>query len=185
MTSINGDFEKLGDDIFDKYNCYPGDGERNHCLRLIEFARLHARQMNADLDPGLTHMAAMLHDLGLMVALRPGTNYLTRTVEITKKELLDCDIDDQTWSVLEESLLFNHAMIPPHSLAPPVEAFRRAVFTEHSRGLQRFGVSRHAVKGVFRAVPWANFTAVLADFIWKTVIFEPTTIPQIFIPHSR
>lgn len=176
------ELKALGDKIFDSYNIYPGDGERNHCLRLVELARLHAGKAGTELDEGLLHLAAMLHDLGLMVKLRPGSNYLTRTWELARQEIDRGELDEPSWKLLEESLLYNHAMRPPRPLLGPAEAFRRAVFTEHSRGIQRFGLPRREVTAVFDAVPWANFDAVLADFIWKTVVFEPMAIPRIFFP---
>lgn len=182
MDETADDLTSLGHSIFDKYNCYPGEGERNHCLRLIEFARLHLKHDGEQGDDGLLSLAAMLHDLGLMVQLRPGTNYLTRTVEIVHNELDDRGFDSETWELLEDCLLFNHAFTPPHELAPLAEAFRRAVFTEHSRGLRRFGVSRREVRSVFKTIPWDNFNIVLADFIWKTAVFEPSTIRSIFFP---
>lgn len=171
-----------GDRIFERYNIYPGQGERNHCLRLIEFALLHGREMNVRLDGELLHLAAMLHDLGLMVNVEPGTNYLTRTVDVARKELEDAELDEEQWKVLEDCLLYNHALRPPYRLPSLAEAFRRAVFTEHTRGARRFGVSRRLVKAVFREIPWENFNSVLADFVWKTAVFEPKTIRHIFLP---
>lgn len=149
------------------------------------FAQLHARELALTVDQELLHLAAMLHDLGLMVAPRPGTNYLTRTLELARSELSDAELDDDQWKLLEESLLYNHAMRPPHRLVPQAEAFRRAVFTEHSHGTRRFGVPKADVAEVYDRIAWENFSAVLADFIWKTTVFEPTTIAQIFFPRGR
>jgi hypothetical protein len=182
MTSANPELRRVGDQIFERYNIYPGVGERNHCLRLIEFALLHGREMKVSVDEDLLHLAAMLHDLGLMVSIEPDTNYLTRTVEIARKELAPVELGDERWQPLEDCLLYNHAVRPPYELPPVAECFRRAVFTEHTRGVRRFGVSRHLVKAVFREIPWANFSAVLADFVWKTALFEPGSLRQIFLP---
>lgn len=172
----------LGDEIFDRYNAYPGDGERNHCLRLVEFARLHARLSGIDVDEGLLHLNAMLHDLGLMVKFERGTTYLTRTLVLARKELEEVELDDEVWTVIEECLLYNHAVRLSAPLQPLAESFRRAVFTEHTRGVQRFGLPNKEVRAVFRAVPFDNFATVLADFFWKTLVFEPGTVPHIFFP---
>lgn len=188
MDGNTEDLGSIGDSIFGKYNCYPGDGERNHCLRLVDFARLHLKLNGQQADEGLLYLAAMLHDLGLMVQLRPGTNYLTRTVEIAHDELDeldDLDLSDETWEILEDCLLYNHAFTPPHELSHLAEAFRRAVFTEHTHGVRRFGVSRRDVRSVFKDNPWDNFGVVLADFVWKTTVFEPASIRSIFFPRSK
>lgn len=176
------DLHDLGNEIFGRYNTYPGDGERNHCLRLIEFARLHARQSGTDVDEGLLHLNAMLHDLGLMVKFERGTTYLTRTLVIARKELEHLELDDEVWRVIEECLLYNHAVRLATPLQPLAEAFRRAVFTEHSRGVKRFGLAKKDVSTVFHDIPFDDFATVLADFIWKTVVFEPRTVPFIFFP---
>ncbi len=170
------------DELFDRVNVYPGDGQRNHCLRLVDFAGLHADAMGSRPDGELLYLAAMLHDLGLMVPHRPGTTYLTRTVQIARDELGDLGLDRLTWRTLEECLLYNHAVTVRIPLSPLAEAFRRAVFTEHSRGRRRFGLARRPVRDVFRRHPYANFGRVLADFVWKTTTREPGTIPAIFLP---
>ena len=177
------DLRRQADEIFDAYNCYPGEGERNHCLRLVEFALLHAQHMGKEVDQDLIYLAAMLHDLGLMVTSRPGTSYLTRTVEIAQKELDGTGLDEDSWRILEDCLLYNHSVKSLRSHDPASESFRRAVFTEHTRGVWKFGLRREEVRRVFRQVPYDNFAAVLADFVWKTSLFEPKTIPQIFIPN--
>lgn len=176
------DLHALGDSIFDRYNTYPGDGERNHCLRLVELALLHAAHGGVEIEEDLLYLAAMIHDLGLMVKFEPGTSYLTRTREIARRELRDVGLDPETWRVLEEALLLNHAVHLPHPLLPLAECFRRAVFTEHTHGIQRFGLPRAAVRAVFDEIPFDNFATVLADFFWKTLVFEPRTIPHIFFP---
>jgi hypothetical protein len=177
-----GPLARRGEEIFEQYNCYPGEGQRNHCLRLFQFARLHLATASQDDEDDFLYLAALLHDLGLMVPIRPGTNYLTRTVELARQELDQDNLNAEAWRQLEECLLFNHALRPPFALTPVAEAFRRAVFTEHSRGLQRFGLPRQRVKKVFRDIRYENFGFVLADFIWKTMVFEPKTLRDVLLP---
>ncbi len=178
------DLRRLADDLFARYNCFPGDGERNHCLRLYDFAGAHARRAGVEIDEDLVYLAAMLHDLGLMVPRRRGTNYLTRTVELAERELSGAGLDTDAWATLNECLLYNHAVRPAAPLRPMAEAFRRAVFTEHSRGLLRFGLSRREVRATFARHPYANFARVLASFIGKTVALEPWTLAAVFVPRA-
>lgn len=170
----------IADKIFQKYNIYDGEGERNHCLRLIEFALLHRKKMQVSFDDNLLYLAAMLHDLGLMVPITKGSDYLSRSVDIAHHELDSLGFDEKTWESLEFCLLYNHSIKPQKKLDALSEAFRRAVFTEHTRGVHRFGLPRREVKAVFRAIPYDNFAKVLADFIWKTTVYEPKTLPKIF-----
>lgn len=170
------------DQVFDRINSYPGDGFRNHCLRLADYARLHAGHMGIAVDDDLVHAAAMLHDLGLLLRPEPGTDYVDRSWALAYRELDVGQLEPHARTVLEHSLRYNHSLRPLEGLAPEAEAFRRAVFTEHTLGLGRKGLDRGHVREVSRALPRANFRRVLADFFWKTLIFEPRTIPGIFLP---
>ena len=40
------------------------------------------------------------------------------------------------------------------------------------------------VRAVRRAHPQDNFRSVLADFTWRTLVFEPRTLPGLFLPHA-
>jgi hypothetical protein len=172
----------IADEIFDRHNPYPGDGLRNHCLRLEDFCLLHAQRTGDTVDAELVHLAAMLHDLGLMERPRPGVDYLHRTVELAHRELADLDLSGDQWAALDECLLYNHALRPPRPLRPIAARFNDAVHTEHSYGLRRRGLDRGTVRRVFGRHPRDNFNTVLADFFWKTGVFEPTTIPRLFFP---
>ncbi len=179
---MTDDLRALADAIFDRHNPYPGEGLRNHCLRLEAFCLLHADRAGDAVDPEMVHLAAMLHDLGLMERPRPGTNYLQRTVEVAHRELAEVSLSDAQWAALDECLLYNHALRLPRPLCPIATRFNDAVHTEHSLGLRRRGLSRRQVRAVFRRHPRDNFNTVLADFFWKTGVFEPTTIPRLFFP---
>lgn len=170
------------DQVFDRINTYPGEGFRNHCLRLADYAGLHANHMGIELDADLAHAAAMLHDLGLLLRPEPGTDYVDRSWALAYRELDVTRMDPETQRVLEQSLRFNHSMRPMEGLVPQAEAFRRAVFTEHTHGIRRYGLGRQHVREVSRDHVQGNFRRVLADFFWKTVVFEPRTIPSIFLP---
>ncbi len=180
-----GIVRERADQLFDRINTYPGEGFRNHCLRLADYAGLHAGHMGIELDAGLAHAAAMVHDLGLLVRPEPGTDYVDRTWALARRELDTSRLDPGNRTILEQCLRFNHSIRPLEGLAPQAEAFRRAVFTEHTHGLRRYGLDRRDVRQVGRAHPQANFQRVLADFFWKTVVFEPRTIPSIFLPDGR
>ena len=178
------ELSRLADDIFDRINVYPGEGFRNHCLRLAEFARLHARAMGEAFDDEMVHAGAMLHDLGIVVPREPGTSYIDRSIELARVELFGRLDTDQDRALLEQVLRYNHSIRPLANLAPLTEAFRRAVFTEHSHGRRRYGLPRDDVRAVLRGHPPENFRAVLVDFFYRTLVFEPLTLRHIFIPSA-
>ena len=180
MTELS----KLADDIFDRTNTYDGEGFRNHCLRLADFARLHARAMGEDANDDLVHAGAMLHDLGIVMQRRRGTSYIDRSIDLARAELFGHLGSDGERALLEQVLRYNHSLRPLPNLAPLTEAFRRAVFTEHTHGSRRYGLDKVEVKAVLREHPQDNFRAVLADFFYRTLVFEPGTIPHIFIPRA-
>lgn len=178
------ELSRLADDLFDRTSVYPGEGFRNHCLRLADFARLHARAMGEGFDDDLVHAGAMIHDLGLLIPREPGTSYIDRSIELARAELYDRLDSDHDRALLEQVLRYNHSLRPLADLAPLTEAFRRAVFTEHSHGRRRYGLPRDDVRAVLRAHPQDNFRAVLADFFYRTLVFEPGTLTHIFIPRA-
>jgi hypothetical protein len=176
------ELSRLADDIFDRTSVYPGEGFRNHCLRLAAFARLHARAMGVDFDDEMVHAGAMIHDLGILVPRAKGTSYIDRSIDLARAELYDRLDSDHDRALLEQVLRFNHSLRHVPGTAPLTEAFRRAVFTEHSHGRRRYSLPRDDVKVVLRDLPQDNFRAVLADFFYRTLVFEPLTLRHIFIP---
>ncbi len=173
---------RLADDIFERTSVYPGEGFRNHCLRLAAFARLHVRAMGEGFDDELVHAGAMLHDLGIVLERKKGTSYIDRSIDLARAELYGRLDSDHDRALLEQVLRYNHSVRPLPHLAPLTEAFRRAVFTEHSHGRRRYGLPRDDVRAVLQDHPQDNFRAVLADFFYRTVVFEPLTLRHIFIP---
>ncbi len=178
------DLHALADDVFERYSPYPGLGFRHHCLRLVDLAVAHARAVGEVLDHDLLYAAAMLHDLGLLVEPRPGTDYLSRSVDVAREELADADLDREQWRELELGLLYNHGVRVRRTLPPLAAHLRSAVKTEHSLGRIRGRLSRDQVRAVFARHPRDNFDRVLADFFWRTLSREPRTIPRIFFPRS-
>jgi hypothetical protein len=177
-----GELRTRADEVFSQYNIYSGDGLLNHCLRLDRLCRLHADLAGLAYDPELVYLAAMLHDLGLMVDRTPRTSYMDRTALIARKETDGLGLDGDAAALLDQCMLYNHAFRVPRPLLPLAECFRRAVFTEHSVGRRRFGLAREDVRAVFMDLARANLARVLADFAYRTVVFEPLTLRSVFLP---
>jgi hypothetical protein len=175
MTSPT-DLRRAADEIFERTSPYEGMGLRNHCLRIHRFAGMLLRRGRLALDDGLVYLAAMVHDLGLLSDRDPGANYLERTRALFRRETRELGIDPAAAAVVEECLLFNHRLRRPAGVSPEAECFRRAVWTEHSRGIVRHGLPRAEVRRVFAELPRDNFDVVLLDFTRRVVGREPLTL---------
>lgn len=173
VGAISSQLVTSADAVFDRLSPYSGDGFRNHCFRLYEFTRqlLAARGVAFDLDTA--YAIAMVHDLGL-VHPAPGDNYLRRSLSIFEDTLAELTHEDPR--LVRECLLLNHRVLPVPGASTAAEAFRSAVWVEHSRGLKRYGLDKSAVDEVFELYPRGNLDAVLLDFFARTLRHEPKTI---------
>jgi hypothetical protein len=162
------------DAVFERLSPYPGMGFRNHCFRLFEFTRQLLEASHLPFDRDTAYAIAMVHDLGL-VGEAPGENYLLRSLAIFEDTFRDVPVPASR-EVINECLLLNHRLLPVPNATPEAEAFRQAVWIEHSRGLKRYGLSKSAVDEVFELYPRDNLDSVLFDFFVRTLRKEPTTI---------
>jgi len=164
------------DAVFDRYSPYTGVGFRNHNLRLYELTRLVMRADGIEFGDGDAYAIAMAHDLGLVSERDEGVDYLHRSLSLFRREFsgVGYAVDEE---VLEECLLLNHRVSPVPNASPAAEAFRKAVWVEHTRGLRRYGrLDWNEVREVFRRHPRGNLDYVLFDFARRTLRHEPRTI---------
>ncbi|MBW2731487.1 MAG: hypothetical protein JRH20_03785 [Deltaproteobacteria bacterium] len=165
----------LADTVFKRLSPYPGEGLRNHCLRLHRLTEMLLARQNLILRPGLGYLIAMLHDLGL-VADVPGETYLERSAALFVRVTGQVALSVREQQVAEEALLFNHRVRPVAGVSPEAECFRQAVWVEHWRGLRRFGLPKEACKQVFVDHPREDFDGVLLDFTRRVLVREPMTL---------
>lgn len=167
---------RKADEVFDRTSPYEGNGLRNHCRRLFQFASMLMEQRGLELDPALAYFIAMIHDLGLVSEQDEGVNYLRRSLALFRRETQGMALPEADPELIEQCIVYNHRVLPVPGLAPVAECFRNAVMIEHSHGLLRFGLSRESVKPVFQAYPRDDFDRVLLDFTWRTIKREPLTL---------
>jgi hypothetical protein len=173
---LQDDARQLGNELFEQYNIYEGEGFRNHNLRLAAFADALIEARGLTMNPGRTHLLAMAHDLGLISEADQGADYLLRSWALLERECKARGLEQLADSTAFECVRFNHRLSPVPNLDPRAEAFRCAVWVEHSFGAKRFGLPRELVRGVFRRYPRDNFNAVMADFWRRVLLHEPTTV---------
>ncbi len=174
MDALCSPLVDAADELFERLSPYPGMGFRNHCFRLFEFTRQLLVASDIHFDWDTAYAVAMVHDLGL-VHDAPGDNYLQRSLSIFEMSFRHVDVPEQRQAV-SECLLLNHRLFPVPNASPAAEAFRQAVWIEHSRGLKRYGLTKAAVDEVFELYCRDNLDAVLLDFFSRTLRKEPRTI---------
>lgn len=162
------------DRLFDEMSPYEGNGLRNHCFRLYEFTRQLLVASRVPFDWDTAYAIAMVHDLGLVQAA-PGDNYMFRSAAIFERAFADLEVPEQS-NIVRECLVLNHRVFPVPGASAAAEAFRQAVWLEHSRGVLRFGLDPSAVQEVFDLYPRDNLDAVLLNFFSRTLRKEPLTI---------
>ena len=161
---------------FDHRSHYEGDGLRNHSIRVYAFTRMIMEAQQIEFDDDAAFGIALFHDLGLTLPRGESATYMHRSLELFHQDCpeLARRVDK---TVLSECMLLNHRVFEVPNASPAAEAFRKAVWVEHSRGLKRYGLlSRESVQEVFRTYPRDNLDRVLLDFFWLTLRNEPRTI---------
>lgn len=166
----------LADRVFEATSPYEGDGFRNHCKRLFQLTSLLLDAEHVELDRNVAYAIAMTHDLGIVSERDAGETFLARSLALFERETAGQDLGGTALDVVRECMLYNHRLMPVPNLGPAAEAFRRAVWIEHSRGHRRYGLERAPVRAIFERYPRGNFDRVLLDFFWRTVRSEPGTI---------
>lgn len=174
MDATRSALVQSADELFDRISPYAGNGFRNHCFRLFEFTRQLLVASNDPFDWDTAYAIAMTHDLGL-VCDAPGENYLLRSLAIFEQHLSHLTLPESR-DVVRECLTLNHRLLPVPGASAAAEAFRQAVWIEHSRGLKRYGLEKAAVEEVFESYPRDNLDRVLLDFFERTLTKEPRTI---------
>lgn len=172
---------RRGAEIFARYDEYDGPAFRYHCERLAAFCSLLARKAGQPWAPGVAELLSYVHDLGLLTRVDEGPSYMHRSLSLLRRECEEHFGEDGSAFgfskvEVEELLLLNHRLFPVPGASRPAETLRQAVWVEHTRGLQRYGLSHSEVKDVFDRYPRLDLDWVLLDFAKRTFAREPKTL---------
>lgn len=146
--------QELGDD----YTAY-----RNHCLRVMSFARHHLVQPD-DRTVALLAYAAAYHDLALWTDAT--LDYIEPSVAVMKRDRAAIGIDSEDYfPMTAEELSAVSEMIRQHHKVTTwqgpneelVNAFRRGDWTDASYGVVRHGLPPSYVQAAYIVVPEAGF----------------------------
>ena len=124
---------------------------RNHVYRV---ANLCVAQSVGEPPPiEKIAIAAAFHDLGIWTDHT--FDYLPPSVERALAHLARSGRSD--WAAEISAMILEHHKLSPHRQGGLVEAFRRADWTDVTRGLVTFGLSRSWVRELYSAWPSAGF----------------------------
>jgi hypothetical protein len=170
--------EARADEVFARFSRYRGDGLVNHCYRMNAFATALLEGRGVPVDRSLLYAIAMVHDLGLLVPGPWSASYLDRSCALFHTELpsREFPLSDHERRVADECLLYNHRVLSVPGLSPEAEAFREAVWIEHSLGLLSYGLDADVVRSIRARFPRDNLDAILADFARRVLLREPWTM---------
>jgi predicted metal-dependent HD superfamily phosphohydrolase len=126
---------------------------RNHTYRVANFCVSLAAIDAAQIDK--VAIAAAFHDLGIWTA---GTfDYLAPSIQLAGSWLEQHG--RSAWFAEIEAMILEHHKVMPYrrNAAWLVEPFRRADWTDVSRGAMGWGVKRHVIREAYARWPGAGF----------------------------
>lgn len=176
-------YQQQAEQLYRETTPYRGVALDNHCIRLaeltLELCRVHAVQSDED----LVRAVCWVHDIGLMVKLDGERAYPRRGLRFIRQMVDGWDLSPRRRRVVEEMMLFNHALRPVSGLTREAEMLRRAVQVEHSLGLLRHGLAAAALREIFNRWPRSGLAPILVDFARITVLEDgPRQLLSLFFP---
>ena len=154
-----------------------------HCCRLAEFALALGEKRAVAMPADLIVAAAYLHDIGLCVEMSGERSYLQRGLLYTWPHVQRWRLSHEEKKILEDVMLYSHAIKPVPDISPQGELVRQAVRIEHSLGRFPHGLNGDFCRSVFARYPRRGFNRVLLAFL-KTVLVNDgaRTLGRVLFP---
>ena len=142
---------------------------RNHTYRVVNFGAAHKSD-----DPEWLEklaIAAAFHDLGIWTDKT--FDYLAPSERMARAWLAEQGRED--WAAEIGAMIQQHHKITPYRNGPTelAEAFRKADWTDVSRGLLAFGIPRTFLREVFDTFPNAGFHRKLVQLSLRQLRSHP------------
>jgi hypothetical protein len=140
---------------------------RNHVYRVVNLCLANAGDSRVELEK--IAIAAVFHDLGIWT--NHTFDYIAPSVTLAREHLAARGMAD--WIPEIEAMIVDHHKVTPAGANPRslVESFRRADWTDVTRGLRRFGLPRSFLAAVGATWPSAGFHRRLIELTmdrwWK------------------
>ena len=157
--ALDAHLEAFRSDLGDDYDKY-----RNHCLRVLNFAKYHLGADASESDLDLIGIGLAYHDIALWSDNK--LNYLKPSADQLKKHLVDgdslspADVETAVQIVMQHHKI-THWNGPNQRL---VNSVRKADWADATMGLVRFGLPNDLLLQSYDEIPEAGFHLMLAQF---------------------
>jgi hypothetical protein len=151
-----------------------------HSLRTRQIAAELAGPRGWAIDSELLTVAATLHDIGLYPAVSRGGVYTADGAALAREILPAHGWSAERVDRCADAIDRHHELRNQHARGAEVEALRLADLVELSGGLLRFGLDRHWLSSLYRAVPRKGLVGELAREVGRALRERPLTMARIF-----
>lgn len=148
------------------------DAYANHCYRVLNLCHL----LGTDDPDGASKVAiaTAFHDLGIWTDRT--FDYLVPSAKLAVDYL--ARHGKQGWTAEIEAMVLEHhkvTAVAPSAPSALVETFRRADWVDVTFGLRAFGLSRDAVRAIYRTFPDHGFHGRLVQLTLERFFAYPTS----------
>lgn len=151
-----------------------------HCLRVRQIAAQLGTRRGWSIDGEVLTVAAILHDIGLYPAVSRGGVYTADGAALAREVLSAYGWTPERIELCAVAIDNHHELRNQLVRGPEVEALRLADLVELSGGLLTFGLDRHWLYELGRAVPRRGLVGELFREVGRAIRERPLTMPQIF-----
>jgi len=160
--TLDAHLEGFRADLGDDYNKY-----RNHCLRVLNFAKFHLGSDASETELDLIAIGLAYHDIALWSDRK--LNYLEPSAKQLQKHFLeiaeDSPLSTNDLDTAVEIVMQHHKVTewkgPNQRL---VNAVRKADWADATMGLVKFGLPNDLILQAYDEIPEAGFHLMLANF---------------------
>ena len=145
------------------------EGYRNHCLRVMSFAKFHMPEYVYEEYPNAMNIVAMAlayHDVGLWTDGE--LNYLEPSAKRMESYIKAEGVFEEKQIAIAREIIMQHHKFTDYSSSSKavdamVNAIRKADWADATVGIIRFGLPASLLEAAYAKVPEAGFHAMLAD----------------------
>ena len=159
-----------------------GGPMERHGLRCHLICERLAADRGLSVDPEITFVAGLLHDIGLYEGASEGGAYVTDGRHYAERMLTGKPgWEGEKLRICLDAIERHHEIRPQWDAGDEVELMRRADLIELSAATINFGLDRGWVRGLWTAVPRRGIYGEVGKMVAKAFRERPLTMPLIFL----